>query len=194
MPPITRRRKLSEPAPVVSGPLRKRQKVNASQDSDPDPAPDMDRAHKKHKRNPAASPTLAPKYTDQNLRTDGTVPEKQQPTSGTRKPWMINHNDNSRSLHSDLDALQQQPPTSPDISSLNTSRPTNEKRAILAAIRRRYRDQDGVIFCSDPVNPDLTVGDFCYEYVREQTIKRFLKTKRTSTRKEAQCDDLSGDD
>lgn len=66
------------------------------------------------------------------------------------------------------------------IQPFKSSRPVNEKRAILATIRRRFKEQNGVVYCSEMVRKDLTVSAFCFEYVREHTIKRFMKTKRNS--------------
>lgn len=137
------------------------------------------------------------RYDEQHSNYVGDRASKSMAPSHTS----TNTTDDRDYIHHIVDEVEAEALRGKDLTSLSLvtmtdlpSRPTNEKRAILADIRRKCKEQNYVIFCSDRIRPDLTVGQFCYEYVRENTYKRWKKTKRNSNRKSAQLDDDGDDD
>jgi hypothetical protein len=63
--------------------------------------------------------------------------------------------------------------------------PVQKIRTVLSDIRKRYKDV-GVVFCSDHILKDMTVGEFSFQYVLGNARKRYEKHQRTSTKKQLQ--------
>lgn len=59
--------------------------------------------------------------------------------------------------------------------------PVQRIRTVLSDIRKRKKDLS-VVYCSDHILKDMTVGEFCFEYVLGNARKRYEKHQRSSTK------------